>query len=416
LPSEEEADDHQSDGQEGNTEEHKDEPADNLGANTGDGGDGLDKDSDQTESESDDEDEGDDTTREKKKKKKKKKNRNKNKSGEEEPDSSETVTTRKEKTQGEEEPDASEKHDPIMVSTTPGDKAESEAPAASPVDQLPEVSTTPRDKAKSEEPAATKSVTVDQVPPQLGSPAPKTVTTRKEKTGEEEEPDALEKHDPIKVSTTPAKSEAPAASKSVTVDQSTQQPGAPAPETSKNVTSLKGITEEVGHVTSEIDPTGQASTDREQTNKRLSTLEEELLLKELLETAVPRDPIQSQLAVQRKRRTTTVTEEGVKEHMELKASQDEARHKTQAGLDTENPKPTTTDLPLSSVWAEEKKKVDDLRQRHIAADRKLRDSGYFARIKVEARKAKQKQFDNDLANADKDRLEADQAEEERLLR
>jgi hypothetical protein len=123
LPSEEEADDHQSDDQEGNTEEHQDEPADNLGANTGDGGDGSDRESDRTDSDNDDGDERDDAKKEKTKIKKKKKNKNKKKSGEEEPDSSETVTTRKEKTAEEEEPDASEKennqneiHDPIKVS------------------------------------------------------------------------------------------------------------------------------------------------------------------------------------------------------------------------------------------------------------------------------------------------------------
>jgi hypothetical protein len=43
-------------------------------------------------------------------------------------------------------------------------------------------------------------------------------------------------------------------------------------------------------------------------------------------------------------------------------------------------------------------------KRHIAADKKLRESGYFARIQAEARRAKQKSFDNSLASADKDRL------------
>ena len=66
------------------------------------------------------------------------------------------------------------------------------------------------------------------------------------------------------------------------------------------------------------------------------------------------------------------------------------------------------------MWAEEKKSVDALRIRHAAADRKLRDSGYFARIKAETKKAAQKRWDEELANADKARLEADQAEEERL--
>jgi hypothetical protein len=144
-------------------------------------------------------------------------------------------------------------------------------------------------------------------------------------------------------------------SKSGTGDQLTPQPGATANETSKT------IKEGVGHVTTEIDPNNIAPTDEETTSKRLSTLEEDILLKELFETAEPRDPIQTKLAVQRKRRTTTVTEEGIEENRELLAAQEEARDKIQAEFDTEYQTSKETVLPLSSVWAEEKKRVDALR-------------------------------------------------------
>jgi hypothetical protein len=176
----------------------------------------------------------------------------------------------------------------------------------------------------------------------------------------------------------------------------------------------KTLKEGVGHVTTEIDPNDTAPADEETTNKRLSTLEEDLLLKELLETAEPRDPIQTQLAVQRIRRTTPVTEEGAQENQELSAAQEEARDKIQAEFDTENQNSKATELPLSSAWAEEKKGKDALRIRHAAARQKLLESGYFSRVRAEAKKAAQKRMDEELANADNARFEADQAEEERL--
>ncbi len=168
---------------------------------------------------------------------------------------------------------------------------------------------------------------------------------------------------------TPQPGETASTTKNDTVEQAL--PGSPTPETPEVATVSKIVEKKGGgHVTTEIDSKNTppvvdtTPTDQETTNKRLSTSEEDLLLKELMETAEPLDPIQTQLAVQRKRRTTTVTEETVKENRESLAE-----------FHTENQNTKETELPLSSAWAEEKTREDALRVRQAAAAQKTLQSG-----------------------------------------